>query len=115
MTKANQVIPAEAIEAAVFAVARNYGSAGAPTNTVIWNRLVEDVRVALEAAVPLMHTPIASDLEDQDDLEAILKQERWKYVSMKGEDGRPDGGYFEQSNDIVAQAIIRAGFRKVTP
>jgi hypothetical protein len=102
-----------AVEAATFAVARNYGSVGSPTNTILWNRLVADVRTALDAAAPHLLAPAASDLEDQDDLVEILKKERWKYVAMKDEDGRPDGGYFEQSNEHVAQAIVRAGFRKV--
>jgi len=107
-------IPDEAVEAAVLALAakhdpRNEGEHGGE----LWNRMVADVRLTLEAAAPHLMTPAASDLEDQDDLAEILKKERWKYVAMKDEDGRPDGGYFEQSNDDVARVVIRAGFRKV--
>jgi hypothetical protein len=32
---------------------------------------------------------------------------------MKDEDGRPEGGYFEQSNEDVAAAIIKAGYQKL--
>lgn len=42
----------EAVEAAMSAVARNYGSAGTPENTILWERIAVDVRSALEAAAP---------------------------------------------------------------
>ena len=54
MGQSRQVIPDAAVEAAVFAVARNYGSAGTPNNTVLWTRLVSDIQTALEAAAPHM-------------------------------------------------------------
>ena len=46
------MIPEAAVEAAACAVARNYGSAGTPNNTVLWTRLVSDIQTALEAAAP---------------------------------------------------------------
>jgi hypothetical protein len=46
-----------AVEAAVSAVARNYGYAGTPANTILWARIAVDVRAALEAAAPILLSP----------------------------------------------------------
>jgi hypothetical protein len=73
----------------------------------------EVARKILEAAAPHMLSPMQSPMEDQDDLVEILKKERWKYSAMKDEDGRPEGGYFEQSNEDVAAATIKAGYQKL--
>lgn len=112
----NPAIPAEAERAAEAAYSETLAhlrlSEGGGFKVA--SQVRRSIRAALEAAAPHIRATVASDLEDQDDLAEILKKERWKYVAMKDEDGRPDGGYFEQSNDDVARAIIRAGFRKVT-
>jgi hypothetical protein len=51
----------EVVEAAVSAVARNYGSAGTLTNTALWERIAVDVRAALEAAAPYMRSAGAGE------------------------------------------------------
>lgn len=49
---------------------------------------------------------------ERDELAEVVKAARWKYVSMVDEDGRPDGGMFEQSSEEVADEILAAGYRK---
>ena len=106
-------IPESAVEAAVAAVAKNYGSSGTPTNTVLWNRMVADVRTCLEAAAPHMNRAINSH-EELDSLTrmSVVLSETIAYQNYGDGDWAADGRFYHTSQITLPAKVLHEGDNK---